>query len=99
MEEQAGEYGAWMNRYPKHVASRTLQEPPEWNNSTLIKGDVAQEVSRLRQQEGKKDILICSSGQLARTLMEDDLIEEYRLMVFTIGGGQRQATVRGEARE
>ena len=48
MEEQTGEYGAWMNGYPKHVASRTLEEPLEWNNSTLIKGDVAEEVYRLK---------------------------------------------------
>jgi hypothetical protein len=45
MEEQTGEYGAWMNGYPKHVASITLEEPLEWNNSTLIEGDVAEGVS------------------------------------------------------
>jgi dihydrofolate reductase len=90
MEEQTGEYGAWMNGYPKHVASRTLQEPLEWNNSTLIKGEVAQEVSKLKEQPGK-DILVFSSGELARTLMEHDLIDEYRLMVFPIlvGKGKR----------
>jgi dihydrofolate reductase len=90
MEEQTGDYGAWMNGYPKHVASRTLQEPLEWNNSTLIEGDLAEEVSRLKQQEGK-DILVFGSEQLARTLMEHDLIDEYRLMVFPIvvGKGKR----------
>jgi dihydrofolate reductase len=72
------------------VASRTLEEPLEWNNSTLIKGDVAEEVSNLKAQEGK-DILLFGSGQLARTLMEHDLIDEYRLMVFPIvvGRGKR----------
>src|SRR3712207_4083052 len=90
MEEQTGEYGAWMNGYPKHVASSTLEEPLEWNNSTLIGGDVGQEVSRLKQQEGK-DILAFGSGELVRTLMEQDLIDEYRLMVFPIvvGKGKR----------
>jgi dihydrofolate reductase len=90
MEEQTGEYGAWMNGYPKHVASTTLEEPLEWNNSTLIEGDLAEEVSRLKQQEGK-EILIFGSGQLARTLMEHDLIDEYRLMVFpvVVGKGKR----------
>jgi dihydrofolate reductase len=90
IEDQAGEYGAWMNGYPKHVASRTLQEPLEWNNSTLIEGDVAEGVSKLKQQEGK-DILVFGSGELARTLMEHDLIDEYRLMVFPIvvGKGKR----------
>jgi dihydrofolate reductase len=90
MEEQTGEYGVWMNGYPKHVASTTLQEPLEWNNSTLIKGDVAEEVSRLKEQPGK-DILIFGSAQLVHTLMEHDLIDEYRIMVFPIvvGSGKR----------
>jgi hypothetical protein len=52
-----------MNGYPKHVVSTTLEEPLEWNNSTLIKGDVAEDVSRLKQQPGK-DILIFGSGNL-----------------------------------
>ena len=90
MEEQTGEYGAWMNGYPKHVATRTLEEPLEWNISTLIEGDVAEGVSKLKQQDGK-DILVFGSGELARTLMEHDLIDEYRLMVFPIvvGNGKR----------
>ena len=90
MEEQTGEYGDWMNGYSKHVASRTLQEPLEWNNSTLIKGDVAEEVSKLKRQEGK-DILVFGSGELVRTLMEHDLVDEYRLMVIpvVVGKGKR----------
>ena len=50
-----------MNGYPKHVASRTLQEPLEWNNSTLIEGDVAEGVFKLKQQDDK-DILVFGSG-------------------------------------
>jgi dihydrofolate reductase len=90
MEEQTGEYGAWMNGYPKHVASRTLQEPLEWKNSAIIKGDIPEEVSRLRRQDGK-DILVFGSSQLVRMLMKHDLIDEYRLMVFPIvvGSGKR----------
>jgi dihydrofolate reductase len=90
MEEQTGEYGAWMNGYPKHVVSTTLQEPLEWNNSTLIEGDVAEEVTRLKQQEGK-DILVFGSAQLVQALMRHDLVDEYRLMVFPIvvGKGKR----------
>ena len=90
IEEQTGEYGTWMNGYPKYVASRTLQEPLEWKNSTLIEGDVAEGVSKLKQQDGK-DILVFGSGELTRTLMEHDLIDEYRLMVFPIvvGKGKR----------
>jgi dihydrofolate reductase len=101
MTEQAGElsasdalllgrYADMMNGYPKYVASTTLQEPLEWNNSTLIEGDVAEGVSRLKQQPGK-DILVFGSGKLVNTLLRDELIDEYRLMIFPIimGSGQR----------
>jgi dihydrofolate reductase len=90
MAEETGEYGAWMNGYPKHVASTTLEEPLEWNNSALIKGDVAGEVLRLKQQPGK-DILIFGSADLVNALMQRDLIDEYRLMVFpvVVGKGKR----------
>jgi dihydrofolate reductase len=90
MEEQTGEYGAWMNDYPKYVASTTLEEPLEWNNSNLIQGNVAEEVSRLKQQPGK-DILIFGSGDLVNMLMQHDLIDEYRIMVFpvVVGSGKR----------
>src|SRR5215204_7288541 len=87
---ELGEYADMMNGYPKHVASTTLQGPLEWNNSTLIEGDVAEGVSKLKQQGGK-DILVFGSGELAMTLMEHDLIDEYRLMVYPIvvGKGKR----------
>ncbi len=101
MTEQAGElsasdalllgrYADMMNGYPKYVASTTLQEPLEWNNSTLIEGEVAEEVFRLKQQPGK-DILVFGSGKLVNSLMRDELIDEYRLMIFPIivGSGQR----------
>ena len=99
LEEQTGEYGSWMNGYPKHVVSTTLEEPLEWNNSTLIKGDVAEEVSELKQQSGK-DILVFGSAQLVHTLMQHDLIDEYRLMVFLIvvGKGKRLFGDVGEPR-
>ena len=99
IEEQTAEYGAWMNGYPKHGASRTLQEPLEWKNSTRIEGDVAEEVERLKQQDGK-DILVFGSGQLARTLMEHDLVDEYRLMLFpvVVGKGKRLFGDVGETR-
>ena len=71
-----------MNGLPKFVVSTTLQEA-EWNNSTLIQGDIAQEVSRLKQQPGQ-DILIYGSAALVNTLMQHDLIDEYRLMVFPV---------------
>jgi dihydrofolate reductase len=100
MEEQTGEYGARMNGYPKHVASTTLEEPLEWNNSTLIKENVAEEVLRLKQQPGK-DILVFGSGRLVRTLMKHDLIDEYRLMVHpvVVGKGKRLFGDIGETRD
>jgi dihydrofolate reductase len=89
MIEETGEYGEWMNGYPKHVVSATLEEV-NWNNSSLIKGNIAEEVSRLKQQPGK-DILVFGSCSLAQTLMELDLIDEYRLMVYPVvlGSGKR----------
>src|ERR687886_2523269 len=84
------EYTDMMNGYPKYVVSSTLEEPLAWNNSTLIKGNVAEEILRLKQQPGK-DILVFGSGVLVNTLMQHDLIDEYRLMTFPIvvGRGQR----------
>jgi dihydrofolate reductase len=87
---ELGEYADMMNAYPKRVVSTTLQEPLEWNNSTLIRGNVAEEVSELKRQPGK-DILVFGSGSLVGALIRDDLIDEYRLMVFPIvvGSGKR----------
>jgi len=89
MAEQTGEYGAMMNGYPKYVASTTLGEPLEWN-ANLIGENVAEEVSRLKQQPGK-DILVFGSVRLVNTLMQHGLVDEYRLMVFPIvvGSGKR----------
>ena len=71
------------------VASTTLHEPLEWN-ATLIQGDVAEEVSKLKLEDGR-DILICGSADLVHTLMPHDLIDEFRLMVFSVvlGSGKR----------
>ncbi len=84
-----GEYGERMNSLPKYVASTTLREV-EWNAS-LIKGTLAEEVSRLKQQPGQ-DLLIFGSCDLVHQLSQQDLIDEYRLMVhpIVVGGGKRQ---------
>src|SRR5690348_12489158 len=73
-----GEYGERMNSLPKYVASTTLSDMT-WN-ATLLQGDPAADLSRLKQEVGQ-DILVFGSGQLVQTLHERGLIDEYRLMV------------------
>jgi dihydrofolate reductase len=89
MIEETGEYGHWMNDYPKHVVSITLDRA-EWKNSSVIKGDLAEEITNLKKQPGK-DILVFGSCSLVQTLMKHGLIDEYRLMVFpfVVGSGKR----------
>ena len=78
-----------MNSQPKYVVSSTL-ENPAWNNSTVLKGDVVNEVSRLKA-DLKGDISVPASFQLVRTLMEHDLVDELRLKIFPVvlGAGER----------
>jgi dihydrofolate reductase len=84
-----GEFADKFNAMPKYVVSSTL-ENPEWNNSTVLKGDVVEEVSRLRRAPGG-DIVVHGSPQLVQTLLEHDLIDELRVMVFPVvlGTGKR----------
>ena len=84
-----GEFADKFNSMPKYVVSSTLDEP-EWNNSTVLKGDVAQEVGKLRQEQGG-DIVVHGSARLVQTLIEHDLVDEFRLMVYPVvlGGGKR----------
>jgi dihydrofolate reductase len=86
---ELGEYADMMNGYPKYVVSTTLEEAG-WNNSTIIKGNIAEDVFKLKQQPGK-DVLIFGSGDLVNTLMRHGLIDEYRIMVFPVivGSGKR----------
>jgi dihydrofolate reductase len=86
---RTGEFADKFNGMRKYVVSSTMGEP-EWNNSTVISGKVAEEISRLRETEGG-DILVNGSATLVRTLLENDLVDEYRLMVFPVvlGKGKR----------
>ncbi|MDX6550021.1 MAG: hypothetical protein QOJ31_705 [Gaiellales bacterium] len=79
----------WMNNTRKYVASTTL-ESPEWNNSTVIEGDVGEAVTRLKQEDGQ-DIMVNGSGALVRTLLRDRLLDELRLFVHpvVVGSGIR----------
>jgi len=84
-----GEFADKFNTMPKYVVSSTL-EGPEWNNSTVLKGDVAEEVAKLRQEQDG-DIVVHGSARLVQTLVEHDLVDEFRLMVFPVvlGSGKR----------
>jgi dihydrofolate reductase len=86
---RSGELADRLNGMPKHVVSSTLEDP-DWNNSTVLKGDVLHEVSKLKQ-ELSGEILVPASFQLLRTLIEHDLVDELRLKVFPVvlGAGER----------
>ena len=84
-----GEFADKFNAMPKYVVSSTLRDP-EWANSTVLEGDVVEAVGKLRQeQEG--DIVVHGSATLAQALIDDDLVDELRLMVFPVvlGSGKR----------
>jgi dihydrofolate reductase len=90
-------FADYMNTAPKYVASRTLEEPLEWNNSTLIKGNLAEEIRRLKRQPGK-NIGITGSVTLVRSLLQEDLLDELGLMIHpvVVGSGKRLFEERGD---
>lgn len=81
----ADDFADRINALPKYVASRTAQEPLTWNSS-LIQGDVAQEIAKLKQQPGE-NILQYGSGELTHTMIEYGLVDEFRLLVFPVAVG------------
>jgi dihydrofolate reductase len=87
-EEQP--FADYMNNTPKYVVSRTLEGPLEWNNSTLTKGNLAEEIARLKQQPGK-NIGITGSATLVQFLLREDLLDELGLIVHpvVVGSGKR----------
>jgi dihydrofolate reductase len=93
---RGGEWADRLNGLPKYVVSSTLEQP-RWNNSTILKGDVVDEVTKLKQ-ELDGEILVYASYQLGRTLIEHDLLDELRLVVYPVvlGAGER---LFGETRE
>ncbi len=86
---RSGELADRLNSLPKYVVSSTLEEA-RWSNSTVLKGDVVDEVSKLKQ-ELDGEIVVYASYQLGRTLIEHDLVDELRLFVFPVvlGDGER----------
>jgi dihydrofolate reductase len=79
-----------LNTLPKYVASRSPMEPLEWHNSSRLEGDVAGAVAALKKEEGG-DLHLVGSSELARTLIEADVVDGYRLMIdpLFLGGGKR----------
>jgi dihydrofolate reductase len=86
---RGGELADRLNHMPKYVVSSTLEDPA-WNNSTVVKGDVVNEVSKLKD-ELDGEIVVAGSIELVRTLIEHDLVDELRLMVYPVvlGDGER----------
>ena len=84
-----GEFADKFNSMPKYVVSSTLEDP-EWNNSTVLKGDLAEEVTKLKQEQDG-EIVVHGSATLAQALLEEDLVDELRLMVYPVvlGTGKR----------
>jgi dihydrofolate reductase len=89
---RTGEFADMMNNTPKYVVSTTLKNPA-WKNTTVINGNVVEEISKLKAMPGR-DILVAGSARLVSTLLEHDLIDELRLMMFPIilGKGKRLFT-------
>jgi dihydrofolate reductase len=86
---RSGELADRLNSMPKFVVSSTLEDP-DWNNSTVLKGDVLNEVSKLKQ-ELNGEIVVLASFQLVRMLLEHDLVDELRLKIYPVvlGAGER----------
>jgi len=88
--ESKDEGADYFNSVRKHVVSKTLEEPLGWNNSTLIKDNVVEKITNLKQQDGK-DLAVHGSATLVQTLMQHDLVDRYRLLVYPVivGNGKR----------
>jgi dihydrofolate reductase len=97
--EREGEFAERMNGYPKYVASRSLSEPLDWNNSHLLDGHASDAVRKLKEESGK-DILMYSSAALMRDLMKQDLVDRFRIWVhpLVLGDGARLFAEGDEAK-
>ncbi len=97
--EEAAAVAEPLNRLPKYVASATLTGPLAWNNSSLLRPDVATALGALKQEDGRA-LHVIGSAQLVRSLLTDDLVDELRLMIdpLVLGGGKRIFPEDGELR-
>jgi dihydrofolate reductase len=80
-----------LNTKPKYIASRTLSDPLEWQNSTVLEGDIAEAVPALKQEDDGGDLHVIGSSELVRELLANDLVDELRVMIdpLVVGGGKR----------
>lgn len=87
---RTGEWADRLRSLPKYVVTSSALDGPDWNNSTVLKGDLADEVSTLKRQVDG-DIVVYGSGRLVHTLWEHDLVDELRLMTYpvVVGAGER----------
>jgi dihydrofolate reductase len=87
--ERDGEFADKFNTMPKYVVSSTLHDP-QWTNSTVLSGDVVDEITKLKEEQDG-DIVVHGSARLVQSLIENDLVDELRLMVFPVvlGTGKR----------
>jgi dihydrofolate reductase len=90
-----------LNTKPKYVASTTLSEPLEWQNSTVLQGDIAEAVPALKQEDDGGDLHVIGSSKLVTSLVEHNLVDELRLMIdpVLLGGGKRAFPEDGRLRE
>ncbi len=97
--DRPGEWADRLRSIPKYVVSSTLENPTEWTNSSVLNGDVIEQVTKLKQSVDG-DILVYGSGPLVQTLMEHDLVDELRLMThpFVLGTGERLFRETSEAK-
>jgi dihydrofolate reductase len=93
---RTGEFADRFNDMPKYVVSSTLKDP-DWNNTTVLSGEVVQEVSKLKE-ELVGEIVVAGSIRLVRTLVENDLVDELRLMIYPVvlGAGERLFAESGD---
>jgi len=95
--ERTGQFADKMNGMQKFVVSKTLQHP-SWNNTSVLKGNIAQEVATIKAMPGG-DILVAGSAMLAHALMEHDLVDEYRLMVYPVVLGKGKHLFASESKK
>jgi dihydrofolate reductase len=98
-QPESDPFAAVLNGLPKYVASRTLSEPLEWKGSSLLEGDVPAAVAELKVESGGT-LVVLGSGELVRTLLEHDLVDELQLMIdpIVLGSGKRLFPEEGPMR-